>query len=178
MQTHLAFKENGTLHSDWFIVIVIHTPDWIRDEVQCFWTMHLDCLNCGCVCVCIVSQQQQQSWQHYNRAGDIIHHVTEPQGKVIGHCLRDDVINLLLTTATKTKSLVIMLTCGNNINTTPNTNNIQFRVFFTLSSYLLPLTNNSSCYPHNDKSWDLILAWGQVLCDLSVKHSQNACFIK
>lgn len=57
---------------------------------------------CSCKCVCVVLQQKQQCRQHYHRAGDVTHHFTEPQGEVTGHCLRDDVINLLLTTETHT----------------------------------------------------------------------------
>lgn len=60
--------------------------------------MHVSMFACMRVFFCAFLQQQQQSWQHYNRAGDITHHFTEPQWEVRGHRLRDDVINLLLAT--------------------------------------------------------------------------------
>lgn len=49
----------------------------------------------------VALQQKQQCWQRHDRAGDVARHRAEPQREVIGHGLRNDVINLLLTTATE-----------------------------------------------------------------------------
>lgn len=50
---------------------------------------------------CAASQQQQQCWQYDDRTGDVTYYFTEPHREVSGHCLRDDVVNLLLTTETQ-----------------------------------------------------------------------------
>lgn len=74
-----------------------HTVTKLKMAALCVHT-------CACVCVNVyvrlrvVLQQQQQCWQHHNGAGDVTHHISEPLGEVAGHCLRDYVINLLLTT--------------------------------------------------------------------------------
>lgn len=50
---------------------------------------------------CAASQQQQQCWQYDDRTGDVTYYFTEPHREVSGHCLRDDVVNLFLTTETQ-----------------------------------------------------------------------------